>query len=71
MFEKIRCQVSSYYANLQKAALVHPDPMMRIESKAELAILRIVLYLFILTIVYFGMGILFGIYLCQVEKKCL
>ena len=67
MFEKIRCQVSSYYANLQKAALMHPDPVMRIESKAELAFIRLLLTVLILFAVYAVIGVLFGIFLCWVQ----
>lgn len=62
MFEKIRCRVSSYYSDLQKAASIHPDPVMRIESKAELAILRLVMYLSILTVIYVVMNFLFEVF---------
>lgn len=63
--------LKAYYSNLQKAALIHPDPMMRIESKAELAFIRLTLTVLILFTVYFLLGLLFGVFLCLIEGKCL
>lgn len=67
MFNNIR----NYFANLQKCAAIHPDSMMRLESKAELAVIRLVLYLLALGAIYVVIGFLAGIYLCWFEGKCL
>jgi hypothetical protein len=63
--------LKAYYMNLNKAALLHPDPMMRLESQAELAFLRFGVMMLLLYVVYIVIGLLFGVYLCWIERKCL
>lgn len=63
--------LKSYYSNLQKAALIHPDPMMRIESKAELAVVRLGLTVIFLYSIYVILGLLLGVILCFVRGECL
>jgi len=54
--------LQKYHANLQKAALMHPDPMMRIESRAELAFVRLLLMVLIFSVIYAVLGFLFEVF---------